>query len=82
MKIDMTPDQYPRVRFRYDNADEDSSVNLSENNMVVSLPRDGGLEQEVIRISDLGSASGEHSLEITLSNMCGAVCPYVALWKY
>ena len=37
MKIDMTPDQYPRVRFRYDNADEDSSVNLSENNMVVSL---------------------------------------------
>ena len=82
MKIDMTPDQYPRVRFRYDNADEDSSVNLSENNMVVSLPRDGGLEQEVIRISDLGSASGEHSLEITLSNMCGSVCPYVALWKY
>ena len=82
MKIDMAPDQYPRVRFRYDNADEDSSVNLSENNMVVSLPRDGGLEQEVIRISDLGSASGEHSLEITLSNMCGSVCPHVALWKY
>ena len=82
MKIDMAPDQYPRVRFRHENAEEDSAVNLTENNMVVSLPRDGGLEQEVIRISDLGSASGEHSLEITLSNMCGSVCPYVALWKY
>ena len=82
MKIDMAPDQYPRVRFRHENAEEDSSVNLTENNMVVSLPRDGGLEQEVIRISDLGSASGEHSLEITLSNMCGSVCPHVALWKY
>ncbi len=82
MKIDMAPDQYPRVRFRHENAEEDSAVNLTENNMVVSLPRDGGLEQEVIRISDLGSASGEHSLEITLSNMCGAVCPHVALWKY
>ena len=82
MKIDMAPDQYPRVRFRYDSANEDSSVNLSENNMVVSLPRDGGLEQEVIRISDIGSASGEHSLEITLSSMCGSVCPHVALRKY
>ena len=82
MKIDMAPDQYPRVRFRHENAEEDSAVNLTENNMVVSLPRDGGLEQEVIRISDLGSASGEHSLEITLSNMCGSVCPHVALWKY
>jgi len=82
MKIDMAYDKYPRVRFRHENADEDSSVNLSENNMVVSLPRDGGLEQEVIRISDLGSASGEHSLEITLSNTRGSVCPHVALWKY
>ena len=82
MKIDMAPDQYPRVRFRHDNVDEDRSVNLSKNNMVVSLPRDGGLQQEVIRISDRGSASGGHSLEITLSNMCGSICPYVALWKY
>ena len=82
MKIDMAPDQYSRVRFRYENAEEDSAVNLTENNMVVSIPRDGGLQHEVIRITDLGSKVGEHVLELTLNNMRGPVCPYVALWKY
>ena len=82
MKIDMAPDQYPRVRFRHENAEEDSAVNLTENNMVVSIPRDGGLQQEVIRITDLGSKVGQHVLEVTLNNMRGPVCPYVALWKY
>ena len=39
-------------------------------------------EEEVIRITDLGSKVGEHVLELTLNNMRGPVCPYVALWKY
>jgi len=82
MKIDLAPEKYPRVRFRHENAEEDSAVNLTENNMVVSIPRDGGLQQEVIRITDLGSKEGEHVLEVTLNNMRGPVCPYVALWKY
>ena len=82
LKVRLNDKNHPCVVYRHESETSETVVDLSETNMMVSIPHDSLGALEIMRISEQNRGLNSSTLEIRLNGLHEDDCPFVALWKY